>query len=305
MTSSARVIVFGYHEVGYRCLEWLLSHGAPIPAVFTHEDDARERIWFRSVAGLARDAGVPVLTPSSLKDPAIVARISEWRPDVLYSFYYRNMIPREILAIPRYGAFNMHGSLLPRYRGRVPINWAIIHGERETGATLHHMVARADAGDIVDQEACPIGPDDTAYDVFLKVTEAAVTVLARSHDAIIAGRAPRRPQDEGRATTFGGRGPEDGRIDWDRDAVSVFNFVRALTEPYPGAFSALRGARFRVWWGRPVVLAPGDRKPAGCVVSVEPLIVATRDGGFRVDRLEWAEPDAPGRRDFIIGERVG
>ena len=305
MTSSARVIVFGYHEVGYCGLEWLLSHGVSVAAVFTHEDDPRERIWFRSVAGLARDAGVPVFTPSSLKDAAIVARISEWRPDVLYSFYYRNMIAREILAIPRRGAFNMHGSLLPRYRGRVPINWAIIHGERETGATLHHMVARADAGDIVDQEACPIDPDDTARDVFMKVTKAAVTVLARTHDAIVAGCAPRRAQDESQATTFGGRGPEDGRIDWDRDAVSIYNFVRALTEPYPGAFSVVRGARFRIWWGRPVVLTAKDRKPPGCVVSVEPLIIATRDGGFRVERFEWVEPNAPGGRDFIIGERVG
>lgn len=305
MTSSARVLVFGYHEVGYRCLEWLLSRGVTVSAVFTHEDNPQERIWFRSVARLAREAGVPVLTPPSLKDAAIVARIREWRPDVIYSFYYRNMIPREILAIPPRGAFNMHGSLLPRYRGRVPVNWAIIHGERQTGATLHHMVSRADAGDIVDQEACPIGPDDTAYDVFLKVTEAAVKVLARCHDAIVAGRAPRRPQDEGQATTFGARGPEDGRIDWDRDGAAIFNFVRALTEPYPGAFSVVRGERFLVWWGRPVALAAGERRPPGSVVSTEPLVVATRDGGFRVDRFDWADPGAPERRKFIMGERIG
>lgn len=305
MTSSARAVVFAYHEVGYRCLEWLLARGVTVAAVFTHEDSPRERIWFRSVADLARGAGVPVLTPASLKDPALVARIREWRPDVIYSFYYRNMIPREILAIPRLGAFNMHGSLLPRYRGRVPINWAIIHGERETGATLHHMVGRADAGDIVDQEACAIGPDETAQEVFLKVTDAAVRVLARSHEAIVAGRAPRHPQDESRATTFGGRGPEDGRIEWDRDGASIFNFVRALTEPYPGAFSEVRGSRFVIWWGRPVAIAAGERPAPGHVVSVEPLVVATRDGGFRIERLEWASAAAPESRQFITGERVG
>ncbi len=305
MTSSTRVVVFAYHEVGYRCLEWLLARGVAVSAVFTHEDNPRERIWFRSVADLARQAGVPVLVPSSLKDPAIVARIREWRPDVIYSFYYRNMIPREILAIPPAGAFNMHGSLLPRYRGRVPVNWAIIHGERETGATLHYMVGRADAGDIVDQEACIIGPDDTAQDVFLKVTDVAVRVLARSHDAIMAGRAPRRPQDESQATTFGGRGPEDGRIDWDSSGASIFNFVRALTEPYPGAFSEVRGLRFVIWWGRPVDLAARARPTPGHVISVEPLIVTTRDGGFRVERLEWASTVAPESRRFITGERVG
>lgn len=305
MTSSARVAVFAYHEVGFRCLAWLLARGATVSAVFTHEDNPRERVWFRSVADLARAAGAPVLVPSSLKDPALVARIREWRPDVIYSFYYRNMIPREILAIPPAGAFNMHGSLLPRYRGRVPVNWAIIHGERETGATLHHMVGRADAGDIVDQEACAIGPADTARDVFLKVTDAAVKVLARSHEAIVEGRAPRRPQNESEATTFGGRGPEDGRIEWDRDAASIFNFVRALTEPYPGAFSEVRGQRFVIWWGRPVDLPESERLAPGRVVSVEPLIVATRDGGFRVERLEWASAVAPEGRKFITGERVG
>ncbi|WP_298137550.1 formyltransferase [Acidiferrobacter sp.] len=305
MTNSARAVVFAYHEVGYRCLEWLLARGVTVPAVFTHEDAPHERIWFRSVAALARAAGLPVYTPSSLRDPSLVARLSEWRPDVLYSFYYRNMIPRDILAIPRCGAFNMHGSLLPRYRGRVPVNWAIIHGERETGATLHHMVARADAGDIVDQEACPIGPEDTAREVFLKVTEAAVAVLARSHDAIVAGRAPRRAQDEGQATTFGARRPEDGRIDWGREGASIFNFVRALTEPYPGAFSTVRGQDFRVWWGRPVAAAAANRSPPGRVVSIEPLIIATGDGGFLVERFEWAAPVAAGRGNFILGEHAG
>ena len=305
MNNSARVVVFAYHEVGFRCLAWLLARGVAVSAVFTHEDDPREKVWFRPVGHLARAAGVPVLTPSSLKDPAIVAQIRDWRPDVIYSFYYRNMIPREILAIPSAGAFNMHGSLLPRYRGRVPVNWAIIHGERETGATLHHMVGRADAGDIIDQEACTIGPDETAQDVFLKVTDAAVKVLARSHDAIVEGRAPRRPQNENEATTFGKRGPEDGRIEWDRDGASIFNFVRALTKPYPGAFSEVRGQRFVIWWGRPVDLATGVRLAPGRIVSVEPLIVATRDGGFRVERLEWASAVAPESRNFVTGESVG
>ena len=199
----------------------------------------------------------------------------------------------------------MHGSLLPRYRGRVPINWAIINGERETGATLHHMVARADAGDIVDQEAVPIGPVDTARDVFLKVTDAAVAVLARNHEAITAGRARRIPQDEALATTFGARRPEDGRITWDATAPAIFNLARALTHPYPGAFSEVCGQVFFVWWGTPVELPSGIQPRPGLVVSVSPLIIATGAGGFRIDELEWADKDAHEHHNFVVGELVG
>lgn len=304
MASKARIIVFGYHEVGYRCLLWLISQGENPVAVFTHEDDPREEIWFRSVATLARTHGIPVFTPASLKEERIAAHIREWAPDVVYSFYYRNMIPTAILAIPRRGAFNMHGSLLPKYRGRVPINWAIIRGETETGATLHHMVARADAGDIVDQESVPIGPSDTAHAVFLKVSDAAVRVLARNHAAILAGTAPRRVQDEALATTFGARRPEDGRIDWHRPAQEVFDLVRALTHPYPGAFSETRGRKFYVWWGRPVDV-PGAPLQPGQLVTVDPLVVATQTGGFCIEKLEWAATDALERHEFVTGELVG
>ena len=306
MASKARIIVFGYHEVGYRCLEWLVSQGEQVVAVFTHEDRLREEIWFRSVAGLAHTHGIPVFTPPSLREGKIEAQIREWDPDVVYSFYYRNMIPRGILGIPRRGALNMHGSLLPRYRGRVPINWAIIQGETETGATLHHMVVRADAGDIVDQEAVPIGSSDTAHAVFLKVTDAAVKVLARNHESIVAGTAPRRVQDEASATTFGARRPEDGRIDWNRPASEVYNLVRALTHPYPGAFSEIRGRKFYVWWGKPIG-APvlGTPLPPGQIMSTRPLVVATHGGGFCIEKLEWAAKDAREQHEFVTGELVG
>lgn len=304
MASKPRIIVFGYHEVGYRCLEWLISQGENLIAVFTHEDSPHEEIWFRSVTGLARAHGIPVFTPTSLREGRVEAQVRAWDPDVVYSFYYRNMIPKGILAIPRCGAFNMHGSLLPRYRGRVPINWAIIHGETETGATLHHMVTRADAGDIVDQQPVPIGPSDTAHEVFLKVTEAAVKVLARNHAAILAGTAPRRVQDETLAATFGARRPEDGRIDWNKPASEVFNLVRALTHPYPGAFSEIRGLRFYVWWGKPVDIAGAPLRP-GQVIAVDPLVVATQTGGFCIEKFEWAAKDAREHHDFVTGELVG
>ena len=243
MTSA---VVFAYHDVGCRCLRVLLDERIEVPLVVTHRDRPDERIWFASVAELARERAIETLAPDDPNAPEIVERIRELRPDFLFSFYYRMMLGAALLAIPRRGAFNMHGSLLPKYRGRVPVNWAIIHGETETGATLHEMVERPDAGRIVDQEAVAILPDDLAVDVFGKVTEAAERVLRRSLPKLADGSAVLRAQDLSKGGYFGGRGPEDGRIDWSSSAKRVHDLVRAVAPPYPGAFTEVEGTRLRV-----------------------------------------------------------
>ncbi len=156
--SKPSILVFAYHDVGYECLDALIQNDEYIMAVITHRDNPDEEIWFRSVAALAKKYDIPVHTPESVNSPDWIKRIQSWGPELIFSFYYRNMIAEEILNIPRLGAFNMHGSLLPKYRGRVPINWAILNGEKETGVTLHHMVKKADAGDIVDQERLRSAP---------------------------------------------------------------------------------------------------------------------------------------------------
>ncbi|MHB8534453.1 MAG: formyltransferase [Sulfuricaulis sp.] len=278
------IVVFGYHDVGYECLDALLQRRRRVLAVFTHRDHPGENIWFKSVAELARLHRIPVHTPESVNTPEQIARLRDLKPDIIFSFYYRNLISQEILDLPRLGAFNMHGSLLPKYRGRVPINWAVLNGETETGATLHHMVRRPDAGDIVDQEAVPIGPRDTARDVFIKVTAVAREILERRIDALEQGNAPRRPQDEAQATYYGGRKPEDGRIDWGADASGIFNLIRAVTHPYPGAFTDVDGRRFYVWWAEPREHCPGA---PGEVVSVVPLRVAAGRGGIEVVKWQW------------------
>jgi len=236
-----RAVVFAYHDVGVRCLSVLLEHGVEVPLVVTHEDDPQETIWFQSVAELARRHGIPAITPLETKDPALATRIASLSPDFLFSFYYRRLIPRSVLRLAPRGALNMHGSLLPKYRGRAPVNWAIVNGETVTGATLHYMEARADAGAIVGREAVPILPDETAHDVFNKVTAAAGRLLDRTLPALVDGTAVAVPQVEAEATTFPGRKPEDGRIDWARAASSIHNLVRAVAPPYPGAFTLLRG----------------------------------------------------------------
>ena len=261
--SQARAVVFAYHDVGVRCLKALLSGGVSVPLVVTVPDDPRERRWFASVAETASDYGLDFEAPADANSAALASRVSELRPDFLFSFYYRSILGAPLLRAARRGALNMHGSLLPRYRGRAPVNWAILRGERECGATLHYMVERVDAGDIVDSQAVPILLDDDAREVYAKVTLAAETVLVRSLPALIAGTAPRRPQPILPGEYFGRRRPEDGRIDWSRPALEIHNLVRAVAPPFPGAFGAVGGERWDIHRTR---LSPDTPLPDGRVL---------------------------------------
>lgn len=278
------ILVFAYHDVGYECLDALIQNDEYIVAVITHKNNPEEEIWFRSVEDLAEEYDIPVYTPESVNTEEWIERIGAMEPDLILSFYYRNMIDEDILSLPRLGAFNLHGSLLPKYRGRVPINWAIINGEETTGVTLHHMVKRADAGDIVDQEPVAIGPDDTARDVFAKCVAAARLVIERQIDGLTAGTAPRRKQDESQATKFSGRTPEDGRIDWKQSNRSIYNLIRAVTHPYPGAFTEIDGKRLFIWQAKPVT--EGEGKP-GTVLSSDPLRIACGSGSLEISLLQW------------------
>ena len=288
---TATAVVFAYHNVGVRCLAVLLAQGIRVALVVTHRDRASENIWFDSVEELARARALPVITPEDANDPAVVAQIRALAPDFLFSFYYRSMLAPELLAVPGRGAYNMHGSLLPKYRGRVPVNWAVIMGERETGATLHQMVAKPDAGGIVDQAAVPIGPDDTAAEVFAKVTAAAERVLARALPALVAGSARMTPQDLRLGSYFGGRKPEDGRIDWAKSALEVHNLVRGVAPPYPGAFTHLGGVTLRILRTR---LEPNRRPRSGApglYFEAGAFFADCGDGGV----LRVLELDAGGR----------
>ena len=248
-------VVFAYHDVGLRCLKVLLARGVRVSLVVSHEDSPGENIWFGSVAQLCREAGIACITPSDPKSPQLLAQVQAAQPDFIFSFYYRHMLPQEILSVPKHGAFNMHGSLLPKYRGRVPINWAVLHGETETGATLHEMTAKPDAGAIVAQTSVPILPDDTAHEVFAKVVVAAEQTLWSALPAMLSGRTPRLPNNLAAGSYFGGRKPEDGRIDWRRTAREVHNLVRAVAPPYPGAFEEIAGDKITITRTRLVVPA--------------------------------------------------
>ena len=278
----ARAVVCAYHNVGVRCLEVLLAQGVEVPLVLTHDDQPGETIWFESVARTASSRGIPVIAPQDPNAPEIMARIAASKPDFLFSFYYRFMLGLPLLALAPRGALNMHGSLLPKYRGRVPINWAIIHGETETGATLHYMTGKPDAGDIVAQRAVPILPDDTARNVFDKVTHAAASLLEQTIPALNAGTAPRIPQDLSCGSYFGGRGPDDGIIDWSMNAARIHNLVRAVAPPYPGARTTLGGKAARVLRTR---VLDETTHAAPALVVEDGVIVAHCGGGGALEIL--------------------
>ena len=282
--TSKRAVVFAYSSIGCECLSELLESGVNVVAVFTHEDDPAEEKWFSSVRELADKNGLAVYAPEKL-DEEETAQIRALRPDLIFSFSYRAVIPESILKLAPLGAFNIHGALLPRYRGRACINWAVLNGETRTGVTLHHMVARVDEGRIVDQEAVSIDPDDTAHDVFKKLIHVAGRMLHRSLPLILRGEAYGTEQDESQATYFGRRRPEDGRIDWSRGAREIHNLIRAVTHPFPGAFSFLDGRKFFIWKAKP---HPEEEcRTPGVVVSSSPLKIGTGKGVLLVEQAQW------------------
>ena len=290
----ARAVVFAYHDVGVRCLKTLISGGVQIPLVVTVPDDPHENRWYASVAAAAADYGLTVIAPADAADPELTRTVQELKPDFIFSFYYRAMLGAPLLRAAARGALNMHGSLLPKYRGRAPVNWAILKGEPETGATLHYMVERADAGDIVAQQSVPILIDDDAREVFAKVTVAAESVLARALPGLIAGSAPRRPQALLPGQYFGRRTPADGRIDWRASARTIHDLVRAVAPPFPGAFAEVGGARWQIERTR----LSAEPAPAGggarLFARAGACYLACRDGVLRL----LAAADASGPLDL-------
>jgi methionyl-tRNA formyltransferase len=293
LPAPPRAIVCGYGEIGTIGLECLEEAGYAIVLLLTHEDDPGEAIWWRSPAEWARRRGLEVATPADVNTPAELARLACASPDFLFSFYYRAMLRPAVLSLPRHGALNLHGSLLPRYRGRAPVNWVLVNGEAVTGVTLHYMDEKPDHGDIVDQAEVPIAPLDTARGLFDKVAAAARVVLRRALPLLATGTAARVPQDHARATYFGRRTPADGRIDWSWPAARIFNLVRAVTHPYPGAFTTLQDRILKIWWATPVPGAPaglhgpGDAAPGTVLGSGEDgVLVACGEGALLVRRIQ-------------------
>jgi methionyl-tRNA formyltransferase len=284
-----KAAVFAYHEIGYVCLEEVLASGMEVSCLYTHKDDPGEEIWFRRPRELAMKHSIPVYDPERLRDGTWTDILRSISPDFIFSFYYRYMIPQEILDLARVAALNLHGSLLPKFRGRCPVNWVLIKGEEKSGVTLHVMEAKPDAGDIVAQKEVEIVFEDTAHTLFLKLAAAARTLMKDVLPKVLSGDFPRKAQT-GVSSYFGGRRPEDGLINWSDDAITIYNLIRAVTHPYPGAFTYLEGKKLFIWRARPVDLAHTARD--GAFISTDPLLVAANKGALRLISVQLdGEPE--------------
>ncbi len=299
-------MLFAYHEMGHACMESMLAMGAPVVALFTHEDDPNEEIWWHSCAELARRQSIPVHTPERIGEEWI-ARIESMRPAAIYSFYYRHLLPEAVLKLAPLGAYNLHGSLLPAYRGRAPVNWMLVNGEREAGVTLHQMVARADAGDIIAQRAVPIEDSDTALTLYRKLVPLGASLIRDFHPLVAAGRAPRRAQDLSKGSYYGRRRPEDGRIDFRWPARRIFNLVRAVTHPYPGAFCYAGGRKLFVWRAS-IGDESGERAPAGTILGETAeggVEVAAGEGTLIITRVQFEGEAEGAAREFLAAGGKG
>jgi methionyl-tRNA formyltransferase len=279
-------VVFAYHNMGIAGLEALFNHGFDIEAIFTHEDDPDENCWFGSVKNWACQKNITVYTTEEVNSPKWIAKIAVVKPDIIFSFYYRKMICREILDFPRIGAFNLHGSFLPYYRGRCPVNWVIINGEKRTGVTLHYMIDKPDAGDIVGQKAVVIDFSDTAKTLYDKLCGAAKELLDELLPLIKSGQIPRQKQDLKAGSYYGGRCPDDGRIDWKKPAGEIYNLIRGVTRPYPGAFAAVENnEKLIIWWAEPQ--ESNKSMAAGSVeISFQDVLVQTGKNAIKLLEIE-------------------
>lgn len=275
-------IVCAFSPVGHEALAGLLEAGFDVRALYTYPQGPGES-WFTPPADLARERGIPVRMEPDFNADAVYEAIRAEAPDFLFSFYFREMIRQRVLDLPRLGAYNLHGSLLPAYRGRAPINWVLVKGERETGITLHAMTAKPDDGDIVGQARLPIAWDETALSLTLRSAAAARGLVRETAAALASGTAARIPQKSlGPSTYFGGRKPEDGRLDLAGGAAEAFDLVRAVADPWPNAFLETERGRVQVAWALP---SPEACPPGTFREAAEGVLLGFRDGALRLHAL--------------------
>ena len=265
----------------------MLDEGYNVIGVFTHDTDPHEAHWFKTPESLAKENFIPVFKPETLKTEKWYRKVKYMQPDLILSLYYRNIIPEEIFSQAKLGAYNMHGSYLPAYRGRAPLNWAIINDESYGGVSLHVLEKKFDTGAVVDQEKVDFGENEYVGDIQPRISDAALRVFTRSLESLLDGNPKTVPQDLSKASYFGKRTPEDGRIDFSKTAREVFNLIRGVSKPFPGAFTEIDGQKTVIW--RAKIGEPTNGIPAGTVASRNPLKIACADNFIEAEETKASE----------------
>jgi len=294
-----RVVYLGSQEIGARCLQVVLDQGHEVVGVGTFEPGDHET-WQDDVARIARERGLPRIRGRRFRTRRAVEELRDLAPDILFAIGWRWILPDSVLAIPAKGCLGIHGSLLPRGRGFAPVNWALLRDEPRTGPTLFYFDDGTDTGDIVGQAPFDLTDDDDAATVRNRLADASVALLAGHLPGLAAGTAPRVAQPKGGATYGPRRRPEDGVIDWGQGPRELFNWVRGLTRPYPGAFAFLGGREVRIWKVRP--LDGGGPGPGRLGPAPERLVIGAGAGAVELLDASMAGDEAAGALGRVAAE---
>ena len=284
-----RVVFLGNHTVGVTALS-VLAGGAEVVGVVAHPLDPEDGVLYQSVSEYAKSCGFSVIRGKA-SEPRVADFIAEAKPDLLWITDYRYLLPAHLLCIAPLGTINLHPSLLPSYRGRAPINWAILHGETELGLTAHFVDEGMDSGDIIEQEYFELSVDEDVGDALSKLIPLYAAVSSRILKNLQTGNIVRRKQDDSRSTYFPARKPEDGLIDWGQSAMVIVNLVRAVAKPYPGAFTFMGGAQILIW--KACLAKPWVNGQAGTIIGFEQgaPVVACGGGALVLTLFELPEAE--------------
>ena len=302
-----RILFMGTPDFAVPSLEALVRAGHTLCGAFTQPDRPKNRgmkLQPPPVKVCAQAHGIPVYQPVKLRDGSALALIRELAPELIVVAAYGRILPDEILAAPEKGCINVHSSLLPKYRGAAPINWAVLNGEKETGVTIMHMAHDLDAGDIIAQRSTPIGPDETAPELYARLAELGGELLIEVVAQIAAGAAPRTPQDHGKATLAPMLSKELSPMDFTRTAGQLHDQVRGL-QPWPAAVTELGGKRCKVF--STVILEGSGGAAPGTVLAAGKEGIDLACGGDTALRITELQPDGGKRMkaaDFLRGHPI-
>lgn len=287
-----KIIFAGNGERGARCLEAILNERKDeIVSVVTHPGSPTTA---QELENLAEEYGIPTLSPEKINRRKSVEELSSYHPDLMILAGYNQILKKQVIEIPSIGCINLHGGRLPDYRGASVINWAMINGESEIGLSIIYVDTGIDTGDIIAETSFPLNYEDTIKEVQERVIELFPPLLLKTLDQIRDGTEQRKVQNQKEGKYWHKRKPEDGEIDWNKSALDVYNFVRALTHPYPGAFTYHKDKKIIVWSSKPYE-GTYDGQPRK-IISESPLIVSTGRGLIELLDIEYSESLKVGNR---------
>lgn len=286
------VLFIGSKDRGVRCLNALVDANKNIVAVVTEDGDESDAFWDGSVAAAASNLGIKTHIPSDINSPQFLSKLTELDPDLIAMAGFSQVLGSDILSVPEHGVINLHAGKLPEYRGGSPMNWAVINGETTCTATIHYATERIDAGPVLAERSFNIKKDDTIADVRKKTLEIFPPMLVEVIKRLEEGTADPRPNDVSEGTYWGSRMPQDGRIDWkNMKAKEVYDFIRALTHPYPGAFTTYKGERLFVWDSE--LLDENVKHTPGriCMKRGDGRVVAAVDRGILLKTVQYTSSE--------------